>query len=357
MSGQAVDLDVHVEARDLRVAMSLQRGESVSLLGPNGAGKSSLLGVLAGLVRPDAGLVALGERRLDAPAERVHVPTHRRRVGLLAQDAALFPHLDVLSNVAFASRTTGRRGVRARQHALAWLERVGAAALADRRPHTLSGGQRQRVAVARMLAAEPELVLLDEPMSGLDADAVPQMREALRAALAGRTCVIATHDPLDALLLTSRAVVVEAGRVTHDGPVDDVLARPLTTFAANLSGLTVARGTWTGDGLALPSGGTVWGLPQGDPPPPGSPALAAFSPRAVSVLAHPGPGSPRNVIAGRLTSVTSLGGLVRVTGMAEEHELELCADVTPRGAAAVAAAPGVRVWFSIKAAEVSIYSA
>src|SRR6185312_16555671 len=187
----------------LDVALRVTPGEVLAVLGPNGAGKSTLLDVLAGLLRPDGGHVRVGDRVLTDVAARVHVPAHRRGVGLLAQQALLFPHLSALANVAFGPRAQGvpRRVAVARAREL--LGAVDAGALADRRPGQLSGGQQQRVALARALAAGPGLLLLDEPLAALDVDATPAMRALLRRTVRdeSRTTVLVTHAALDALVL------------------------------------------------------------------------------------------------------------------------------------------------------------
>src|ERR1700712_2075664 len=171
-----------VTDRQLDVQFSVSAGEVLAVLGPNGAGKSTALHVIAGLVRPDAGEVRLGERVLTDTAAGVNVATHDRRVGLLLQDPLLFPHLSVAANVAFGLNSRRRlfRSGRDRQTALHWLREVDAEQLADRKPRQLSGGQAQRVALARALAADPEMLLLDEPLTGLDVAAAASIRTVLR---------------------------------------------------------------------------------------------------------------------------------------------------------------------------------
>ena len=166
--------DVYLRAvvtnRAVDIEFAIAAGEVLAILGPNGAGKSTALHVIAGLLRPDTGMVRLGDRLLTDAKTGVFVPTHARRVGLLLQDALLFPHLSVAANVAFAPRSGHRKRTRREARAVAehWLAQVDAAALADRMPRQLSGGQAQRVALARALAADPDVLLLDEPLAGLD---------------------------------------------------------------------------------------------------------------------------------------------------------------------------------------------
>ena len=241
-------------ARDFDVTLELGDHERLAVLGPNGAGKSTLLGILAGTVRPDSGHAELDDEPLfDLRTGRWPEP-HRRRVGLLSQEPLLFPHLDVLANVAFGPRATGTPRRAAETAAHAHLATVEADELAARRPAQLSGGQAQRVAVARALATDPRLLLLDEPLAALDVTAAPLVRRVLRHVLVGRTTVLVTHDLLDALLLSDRVAVLEGGRVVETGPTADVLRHPRTSFAAHLAGLNLVLGTVDATGVVDPDG-------------------------------------------------------------------------------------------------------
>ncbi|QQE88700.1 ATP-binding cassette domain-containing protein [Azotobacter chroococcum] len=200
---------------ELDIELDIARGESLALLGPSGSGKTSLLRLLAGLQPADGGYIAaFGRIWLDS-ACGIDRPPRERRAGLVFQDYALFPNMSVLGNVRFAlpSGSPARR-------ADELLERVGLAGLANERPARLSGGQQQRLALARALAAEPELLLLDEPLSALDGTLRRDLQDAL-AALRERqrtTLLLVTHDPGEALRLCERAVLLEAGRVAADAP-------------------------------------------------------------------------------------------------------------------------------------------
>lgn len=344
--------DATVPDRDVAVRLRVDEGETVALLGPNGAGKSTVLGVIAGLVPSSAGQVSVGGRDLAG------VPPHRREVALLAQEPLLFPHLTAADNVAFGPRSRGVDRHEARAAAHAWLERVGVADLAHRRPHQLSGGQAQRVAIARALAAEPRLLLLDEPMAALDVDVAPALRHLLRTVLADRTAIVVTHDALDALLLADRVVVVEAGRVVEEGPTADVLRRPRSTFAARIAGLNLVAGRW--DGEAVTQGGVaVRGLPSEDPPGPGEQAVAVFSPAAVSVFREPPGGSPRNALPATVTELEPLGDRFRVRAVAggRDQPVPLQAEVTAAAVAELGLVPGDAVNLIVKATEVSIHGA
>lgn len=212
----SLSVTARVGSRRLDLAVSVAAGQTLAVTGPNGAGKSSLLDVVAGLLVPDTGRAVLDGRvlfDLDARGRGAWVPAHDRGVVLLAQDPLLFPHLSVLENVAFGPRSRGTDRRRARETATQWLDAVDAAPLAGRRPAELSGGQAQRVAVARALAADPPLLLLDEPFASLDATAAPALRELLRRVLAGRTAVVVTHEPADVDALADAVVRLEHGRV------------------------------------------------------------------------------------------------------------------------------------------------
>jgi molybdate transport system ATP-binding protein len=344
-------LETTVAARGLDVAIDVPDGRTVAILGPNGSGKSSLLSVIAGILRPDTGRATLAGTTLFDMASGAWLPPHARGTGLLAQDPLLFPHLDALDNVAFGPRSTGASRARSRELAGAWLERVDAAELAGRKPSALSGGQAQRIAIARALAAEPRLLLLDEPMAALDITVVPAMRQVLRRVLDGRSAVIVTHDVLDALLLADHVVVMESGRIVEQGPTKDVLARPRSSFGAGIAGLNLARGRVEGGSVRTGSGLLVAGLHDESPVDEGRPAVAVFSPVAVSVHRERPTGSPRNVFAAVVRELEPHGSQVRVqTG-------EISADVTAPVVAELDLLPGTEVFLAVKASEVAIYAA
>ena len=342
----------YVADRDVDVAFTVAPGETVALLGPNGAGKSTVLGVAAGHLRPDRSEVVLDGRPLTVTGEEARhawVAPHDREIALLAQDPLLFPHLTVLDNVEFAPRA---RGVaRSEAHAIArhWLDQVGVGDLAERRPTQISGGQAQRVAVARALAADPRLLLLDEPMAALDVAVTPALRQTLRSVLAERSVILVTHDALDALLLADTVIVLDRGRIVEQGPADDVLTRPRSAFAARIAGLNILHGTWHDDRVQTPDGTTVHGMVDGPDPDDGDTAVAVFSPSAVSLFREPPGGSPRNMLEARITEIEPHGGRVRVRAG------ELSADVTPQAVAELDLSPGRHIIFSVKATEVAIY--
>jgi len=224
-------LDAHVVVTQASVdaRLVLNPGEVLAVMGPSGAGKTTLLDAVAGLTRLDAGHVALdGERMADAVR---HTPPSRRAIGLLGQDALLFPHMTAAGNIAFAARSAGSSRSESAAIAGEWMLRIGLPGLGDRRPDQLSGGQRQRVALARALAARPRLLLLDEPFSSLDVEAAAQLRTVVRDQLQGTTTIVVSHGIADAEVLADRLVILEHGRITQEGMLGEVLAAPATAFA------------------------------------------------------------------------------------------------------------------------------
>ncbi len=353
----AVEMTATVTERDVDLRLRVRPGEVVAVLGANGAGKSTMLALLSGLLRPDTGRITLDEQVLVDTATGVWVPPHRRKVVLLAQQALLFPHLTAAANVAFGPRSQGV-GRRAAQHAAdEWLAAVDATDLAARRPSQLSGGQAQRIAIARALAAEPSLLLLDEPMAALDVAVAPALRHLLRRVLrdSRRTALLVTHDLIDALSLADRVVVVEAGRVVEDGPTRAVLTEPRSAFAARIAGINLISGTSDGQHLVTEDGTPIVG--RMDPEClAGEPCVAVFQPNAVAVHLQEPTGSPRNHLPVVITELEPRGEIVRVHTAPVAGAGGLLADVTVAAAADLELEPGNRVYYAVKATEVSIYS-
>jgi len=220
----------------LDVELAVPAGSVVALMGRNGAGKTTAVAALAGLVPIDAGRVVLDDAVLEDVAAGASVPPELRPIGVVQQQAALFPHLDVRANVAFGLRTRGMRRRAARDRADALLAEAGLAEFADRRPSALSGGQAARVALVRTLAREPALVLLDEPLAAIDAELRPALRDAVRAQLAGfaGSALLVTHDVRDAEALADQVVVVDAGRVVQRGPLAALRRDPVAPIVERL---------------------------------------------------------------------------------------------------------------------------
>jgi molybdate transport system ATP-binding protein len=344
---------------DLAVDLVAGPGSVVAVLGPNGAGKTTLLRALAGLLALDAGHVRLDGEVLDDPAAGVHVPAHRRPIGVVFQQYLLFDNMTALDNVAFGLVNRGATRRAARRQAAAWLDRVGAGDVAGSRPRRLSGGQAQRVALARALAGAPRLLLLDEPLAAVDVAARADLRAELRHHLAEAPGVrlLVTHDPLEAMLLADRLVVIEAGRVVQRGVPADVAARPRTDYVARFAGVNLLRGVAV-DGQVRVDGGArlvAAGAPDG-------PVLVTVRPEAVALHRREPDGTPRNVWQGVVVAVDGHAGhgarvRVQVEGTAPGAVPAIVAEVTPAAIADLGLHPGSPVWVAVKATEVTAYPA
>ncbi len=321
-SGGPASLDVSLRVADrVEAAFTARPGEVLAVIGPNGAGKSSLVRALAGLVPAE------GHARLGG-VDLLQVPARDRAIGLVFQGQFLFPHLTALANVAFGPRARGTQRKEAEADAHAWLDRFGIGELADRRPRQLSGGQAQRVAIARALATNPRLLLLDEPLTGLDVKVAMALRIELGRHLASYDGVtlLVTHDAIDALTIADRVLVLDEGRVAQLGTPAEVSQRPRTEHVARLVGLNVVRN---------------------------EEQLMAFTPDAVVVTLQEPVGSPRFRWHGRVADVSPHGDAVRLLVHAEP---DLIADVTPAAATEMSLVPGRDVWLSVKATAVRSYA-
>lgn len=346
-------------ALEVAVDLDVAAGETVALVGPNGSGKSTLLHAIAGLLSVDEGAVTLDGRTLDggrssgtgAGPGNAFVAPEDRRVGFVFQDLLLFPHLTALENVAFGAQSRGVPRARARADARAWLARVGLEPRAAARPAQLSGGQAQRVALARALASEPRVLLLDEPLSAIDASARLALRRDLRAhlaAFAGPRLLVA-HDAVDAFALADRVAVMESGRIVQVGRVDEICSRPRSRYVADLVGLNCFRGDARGGVVQVPGGGALVTASTLE-----GPVFVTVHPRAVALYGARPVGSPRNVwsapVLGREASPEGLR--VQVGGA-----LPLVVEVTQSGANALDLQHGRDVWVALKATEIVVYPA
>lgn len=326
------------------VDLALRQGEIVALLGPNGAGKTTALRALAGLIGLSRGEIIFNGRPLHT------LPAEQRPIGMVFQDYLLFPHLSALDNVAFGPRCQGMSKAEARRIAAALLERVGLADRATAKPRQLSGGQAQRVALARALAVRPELLLLDEPLAALDAHTRLEIRSQLRRHLAdfdGAT-ILVTHDPLDAMVLADRLIVIEEGSVVQQGPPSEVARRPRTDYVARLVGLNLYRGTADGNRVK------VGELPLHTSERLTGPVFVAFPPAAVALYRRRPDGSPRNLWRARIDGIERHGDSVRVH---LDGPIMALADITPAAVADLDLTPGQSIWASVKATETHAYPA
>jgi molybdate transport system ATP-binding protein len=343
-------LDAHLvvdrAAFRLDITLTAGPGDVVALLGPNGAGKTTALRALAGLTP-----LSDGHLRLDG-ASLEHTPPESRPVGVVFQDYLLFPHLSALDNVAFGPRCQGAGKAEARSQAAAWLDRMGLADHAGAKPRRLSGGQAQRVALARALATRPRLLLLDEPLAALDARTRLEVRAQLRRHLAEfeAVAVLVTHDPLDAMVLADRLVVVEHGRIVQEGSPSDIARRPRTDYIAQLVGLNLYRGRAEGHTVRLDAGPAITTTEDLS-----GPVFVAFPPGAVTLFRdRPTGSSARNLWRCEVAGLETHGDQIRadLTG-----ELPLAADLTTVAAAELDLHPGASVWATVKATQTHAYPA
>lgn len=353
--GLYADLAVDLGSLHLRALLTVAAGDTVAVLGPNGAGKTTVLRTLAGLHRVDRGCIRLAGVVLDGGGDGAWVPPERRPVGLVSQDDLLFPHLSAVDNVAFGLRAGGRRRRAARAEAQECLARVGLADVAQLRPAELSGGQAQRVALARALVLQPGLLLLDESLSALDATSRAATRRELRRVLDDYdgSCVLVTHDAVDALALADRLLILEGGRVVQQGTPAEVVAKPRSTFAADLVGVNLFSGRASAgamhvdDDLTLVTASPIEGE-----------VLAKIHPRAVTLhLENPVGSSSRNVWHGivRGVDLEDARARVRIELTAGWPAANLIAEVTPAAVRELTIEEGRIVWAAVKATEIEVY--
>jgi molybdate transport system ATP-binding protein len=356
-------LDVRLTKRRgsfaLEAAFQAPAGSTTVLVGESGAGKTSLLRLLAGLDRLDEGFVTLGADRYADAARGLHVTSWQRRIGYVAQDYALFPHLSVFENVAFGLRASRVARARIRPMVAEALGLVGIPELARRMPHQLSGGQQQRAALARALVLNPGLLLLDEPLSSLDLQTRREVRVELRSLLQRLPCVTVyvTHSPVEALVFGDQVVVLDGGRVAQAGTRDDLLRHPRSRFVAELVGTNlligraVAAGAASTETIRTPEGPIAMDDARG----PGTVYLTV-SPREITLFRTPPDGSAQNVFEGAvLEIIPQPPGGERVLVVLETRPV-LVAEVTRDAIVALDLTPGVRVFAAFKATGVHRYT-
>ena len=326
------------------VDLTVQPGELVALLGPSGCGKTTTLRLLAGLEDADGGHITVGGKDIT------HLPASKRDMGMVFQAYSLFPHMTVQQNVAFGLRLRRIGKAQRDKRALEMLELVGLSEQADRYAHQISGGQQQRVALARALAIEPQVLLLDEPLSALDAKVRAQLRDEIRRIQleVGITTLFVTHDQEEALAIADRVGVMREGHIEQLAPPTEVYSRPATSFVAEFVGLSNRlAGTVSGQTV------TVRGrdLPLVDSATPPGPATALVRPEAVTLASDSsGDSGP---LAGTVIAVTFLGATSRVT--VDLGDTTILAQLTTSDAAELPA--GSRVSLTIRPDPVLVLSA
>ncbi len=334
MAKLALD-QVAVPLRTFQLELSLEVDSTLALVGPSGAGKSTVLNAIAGLVKPAAGRISCGDETWFDAERGVFVLPERRRVGLVFQDYALFPHLTVRQNVEYARRRPADE----------YLERFRIGHLEDARPGSLSGGERQRVALARALARDPQVLLLDEPLAALDAHTRIDVRAELQQLLAGLEIptLLVTHDFEDAAALADQVGVIIEGRIRQTGTPADLVAQPADPFVASFTGANLLHGERgvTGAGttaIRLDDGTLVSTSDDGA----GALVLAVY-PWDVTISTTRPHDSAMNVIEGAISAITELGNRARVTVG------PLTAEITVDSLRRLGLHPGEHVYASFKA--------
>lgn len=337
---------------DLDVEFSVAPGETLVMVGASGAGKTSVLHALAGLVRPREGRIAFGERVVFDSAGGIEVRAEDRRVGYVFQDYALFPHLNVFDNVAYGlrARNLPRETIRERVESL--LARLHIPGLVRAWPGHISGGEQQRVALARALALEPDLLLLDEPVGALDSTSRKHVRRELRHLLGelDTTAILVTHDYEDALVLGHRVMVMDQGKISHQGTHEELLRHPRSQFVADLTGVNYFEGVaqpGTGQPREIRVGAqALYGLTDcvGE-------VSVSFFPADVTISTEAPHSSACNVVVGPIAEVVNLGGRLRlVVG----GSLPLVAELTESSYASLGLEVGREVYASFKASAVRV---
>ena len=352
----SVDVKKRLREFPLEIGFEVKPAETLVIIGPSGCGKTTTLNLISGLLDPDEGRMALGDRVLFDIASRVSVPTERRSIGYVFQDFALFPHMTVKENVAYGLRARRRPKAEIPKKVDEVLGLVGITHLRERRPGALSGGERQRVALARAIACDVEILLLDEPLGSLDAQTRNQVRGELQRMLRviGRIAIMVTHDYIDALTFGDKICVMDRGRVLQMGPREQLLHHPKSRFVADLTGVNFFEGTissgaedglaevWVGDScLHAASGRRDMGG-----------VLVAFFPSDVTIGRERPMGSARNVFQSQIKEIIHMGDKVRLS---LNGALPMCAEISAGALNELSVRDGDTVYASLKATAIRTY--
>ncbi len=372
-----VTVETQFDAFQLSLSLAARYGETTVLLGESGAGKSTILRIVAGLLKPQKGYVALGDIVYFDSQRGIHVPPQERPFGYVFQDYVLFPHLTVFENVAFGLQAQRMTRSFVRQRVGEALEQVRLTGLDRRRPAQLSGGQQQRVAVARALALQPQLLLLDEPLSALDVQTRREVRQELRRILAevNVTTILVTHTYLEALLFGQHILVLERGKVLQQGGQRDLLEHPRSAYIAELIGVNffqgcitryespgvcaiqLCAGTQTLELVAtLREHGQTENMPAI-----GEGVYVVVEPRGITLYPTHPDSSARNTFRGEIVQIVRVGsasldqGVVRVSLQFAAAMPPLTAEVTEASASRLHLHEGATVYATFKATDARAY--
>lgn len=350
-------LEVDVEARAGAISVScgfeVNPGSAVALVGASGAGKTTVLRAIAGLVHPQRGRIVCDQDTWFDAQRRIWVAPQQRDCAFVFAEYALFGHMSVIENVAFGLRASGYDRKSARKKSIDALERINVAALGPRCASSLSSGEAQRVAIARALALEPRVLLLDEPLSAIDVERRPPIREVLqqRIAHAGITAVLVTHEPIEAMLFSDMLIVMENGAVVQRGSSAELRERPLTSYVAAFSGVNLYRGVArplaNGISEVEVPGALVVIVGQVS-----GPVALVIDPDAIALSPTRPESSARNALRGIVASVVPDGAALRVSVASTPP---IVARITKQSADELGIAPGASVFATFKASEVRVH--
>ncbi len=373
-----VSLDTFLNTFHLTLDFHAEPGRTTVLLGESGAGKSTVLRLLAGLLHPQKGHIAIDKEVYFDSVQRIVVPPQARPFGYVFQDYVLFPHLTVFENVAFGLRAQHLAQNPIRQRVGAVLEQMHLTGMEQRRPSQLSGGQQQRVAIARALALQPQLLLLDEPLSALDVQTRRKVRQELLTLLAQTrvTTVMVTHSYLEALLFGQQILVLEAGKVIQQGGQQELREYPRSSYVAELVGLNFFQGrivryeSETTGIIQLSYGPEIVAtlkerVPDGSTPPLGSHAHVVVNPHSITLHARPPEGSARNSFRGRILHLLHIGAAGEESRVRVNIALEgyissstlppLTAEITEASVARMELVEGKQIYATFKGTEAAAY--
>ncbi|MYG94608.1 MAG: ABC transporter ATP-binding protein [Acidimicrobiia bacterium] len=341
------EIQAAVGAFCIQAVIDTQSGSCTVIVGPNGAGKTTLIHVLAGLIPLRKGKVVLAGQVVDNPARNIRVPPNHRPIALQTQPNLLFPHLNVIENVAFGARCSGLNTRLARQRAEKWLHKVGMADMANLFPTHLSSGQAQRVGLARAAACQPNILLLDEPLTSLDAETRTNMRHLLTDIKTTR--VLITHDPIEIRLLADQLLVMEKGEIIQAGTPEEVAADPRTQWTAKLLDINLLTGTATGTEVTLNNGFILTTTT-----PLTGPVLITFPPTAVTLSTAEPHTSARNTWQAQVARIQPEGDRVRVI---LDTPIPCRVWVTLQAVNELRLNTGTRCWAALKASELTVRNA